>query len=259
MYTLITPQDEQEIFSHQHTPGTFHLFSVETACLNYLDGLNRIRLNPLCRASERSQAARRLVTLEKKLFAYIQEETQIDYFNTDFKEETERYITARTLFLKAANMTFKQHRFQLLLQLLRLYREDPCSILPERDIMIKKWEEALFQHYILLDMGWKNTEDIGREAISNGYHECDYTLEIEDVWKQPAKAVPPSHIRYVLGSLKDSAYAASTALYLRNHGEEVKASRWVVDVSTIEKNAASPLPVLTQEDIRAVMNLYHLV
>lgn len=255
----ITPQDMLEIFTHQETHGAFHLFAVETACLNYLDKLNRKRLDPLSSPTARDAAARRFVSLEEKLFSYIQNETPIRYFNPDFREETTRHILVRQLFLNASSFTFKRHRFRLLLQLLQLYHDDPYSILPEREIRIAQLEKELFENYILLDMGWKNTEDIGREAISNGYHECDYTLEIEDVWKQPAKAVPPSHIKYVLHSLEISKYAAATAIYLKDHSADVKASRWVVDVPAIENIATQPLPVLTREDIQTIMNLYHLV
>lgn len=257
--SIFSAQDEQDLFSHQDTHGAFRLFAIIASGLNYLDGLNRKRLDPLCPAPERDGAARRLVDIEGKLYRYIQKETPISYFDTDFKEETSHYILARQLFLKATAFTFKRHRFQFLLQLLRLYRDDPCSILPEREIMQERLETELFQHYILLDMGWKNTEDIGREAISNGYHECDYTLDIEDVWKQPTKAVPPSHIKYVLQSLKDSSYAVATAQYILAHPEDVKAARWVVDVKAIEKARQGELSPVTAADIQSLKTLYHLV
>jgi len=257
--SILSALDEQDIFSHQGTHGPFHLFAVIASGLNYLDGLNRQRLDPLCPAAKRNEAAQHLIDVEGKLYRYIQKETPISYFDTDFKEETSRYILARQLFVKATAFTFKRHRFQFLLQLLRLYGDDPCSILPERDIIRERLEQELFQHYILLDMGWKNTEDIGREAISNGYHECDYTLDIEDVWKQPTKAVPPSHIKYVLQSLNDSTYALATAQYIKDHAADVRAARWVVDVKAIKAARTQALQPLQPADIAAIKTLYHLV
>ena len=164
--------DELELFAHQDTPGTFRLLAVETAGLNYLDGLNRKRLDPLCTVAERTQAARRLVELEGKLYRHIQKETPISYFDADFRAATQMYILVRQIFLKATSFTFKRHRFTLLLQLLKLYGDDPCSILPERDIMIARLEQDLFEHYLLLDMGQKNTEacsrDLGRSTRTLG-------------------------------------------------------------------------------------------
>lgn len=248
---------EDLIFAHQHTHGPFHFFAVLTAGLNYLDGLNRTRLDPLCPRADRTQALRDLCQMEGKLYRYVQRETPINYFDTDVAKETERYITARQFFLKATDFTFKRHRHRFLLQLLKLYREDPCGLLPERDILQQKLEQDLFQHYILLDMGLKNTEDIGREAISNGYHECDYTLDIEDVWKQPTKAVPPSHLRYVIASLPYSRYAVAAATYILTHRADLRASQWVVDVSAIEALARQDLPPLTTAQIRQLNTIYH--
>ena len=251
--------DIQRIFTHQDTPGPFRFFAVVTSCLNYLDGLHRAYVDPLRSVKDRTDTLHELVAVEKDLYQYIRQETMITYFDADIQAETERYIMARQLFIKATDFTFKRHRHRFLLQLLRLYEEDPCNILPERQGMIQKLEDDLFQHYILLDMGWKNTEDIGREAISNGYHECDYTLDIEDVWKQPTKAIPPSHFRYVLDSLPVSNYARSAAMYLVTHGADLQPSRWVVDVAAIEEAAQKPVPPLTADMVKDLKRLYNRI
>lgn len=253
----LTATDIDQIFTHQQTAGPFQLFSIITSGLNYLDGLNRTRLDPLCPPAQRTQALRAMVRLEGKLYQYIQNETPISYFDADFERETKRYILSRQLFLEAKDFTFKRHRFRFLCQLLQLYSEDPCNILPERDVMRQKLEQTLWQEYILLDMGLKNTEDIGREAISNGYHECDYTLDIEDVWKQPTKAIPPSHLRYVIDSLRLSNYARGAANYLLQHSDELRPARWVVDVTAIEEAAQQPIPPLTSKDIDQLKAIYN--
>lgn len=239
----LSQEDKTELFSHQKDNGPFSALAVETAGLNYLDRLNRQRLDPLAPAAVRTNALYRLVDLEKKLFQYIKEETPLSYFDADFKKETEQYIMMRTIFLNATDFTFKRHRLEFLLDLLRLYTEDPCCILPERDIQKNKLEHTLLYDYLLLDMGQKNTEDIGREAVSNGYHECDYTLEIEEVWKQPMKAVPRTNFRYVIQSLPYSQAANATAFYMGQHVQDLAFNRWVVAPDDIESLMQTSLDV----------------
>ena len=158
----------------------------------------------------------------------------------------------REIYVDAVNFTFKRHRFCFVLDLLRLYSEDPCQILPERDIFKAKWEQVLLYDYLLLDMGQKNTEDIGREAVSNGYHECDYTLEIEEVWKQPMKAVPRSHFRYVKAALPYSQGARAIATWMKDHAAELAPALWVVDTQAIEALRQGPDLTVTDEDIAII-------
>lgn len=249
MQQMLSTEDKKEIFSHQQDNGLFSSLAVETACLNHMERLNRKRLDPSLPRSERRQARKRLVELENKLVRYIQTETPLSYFDPDFKEETALYITMRQLFLKAVSFTFKRHRLRFLLDLLRLYQEDPCNLFPERLMLIEKWERVLLYDYLLLDMGQKNTEDIGREAVSNGYHECDYTLEIEEVWKQPMKAVPRTNFRYVVQSLPYSHGAVCIADYIQKHAAEMQSSRWVVDSAAIEQAMTAELPSISRETI----------
>lgn len=248
----LSQEDKTELFFHQKDNGPFSALAVETAGLNYLDRLNRQRLDPLAPAAVRTNALHRLVNLEKKLFQYIKEETPLSYFDADFKKETEQYIMMRTIFLNATDFTFKRHRLEFLLDLLRLYTEDPCSILPERDIQKNKLEHTLLYDYLLLDMGQKNTEDIGREAVSNGYHECDYTLEIEEVWKQPMKAVPRSHFRYVKAALPYSQGARAIATWMKDHAHDLAPARWVIDTKAIEALRKGPNLTITDEDIASI-------
>ena len=158
----------------------------------------------------------------------------------------------REIYVDAVNFTFKRHRFRFVLDLLRLYSEDPCQILPERDIFKEKWEQVLLYDYLLLDMGQKNTEDIGREAVSNGYHECDYTLEIEEVWKQPMKAVPRSHFRYVKAALPYSQGARAITTWMKDHANDLAPALWVVDTQAIEALRQGPDLTVTNEDIAII-------
>lgn len=252
MAQSLSKDDISEIFSRQQANGLFSALAVETACLNRMERLNRRRLDPSLPPAERRAARRRLIDLEGKLVRYIREETPLSYFDADFRDEAERYVMMREIFLKAVSFTFKRHRLAFLLDLLRLYGDDPCSLFPEREFLRKKWEHILLYDYLLLDMGLKNTEDIGREAVSNGYHECDYTLEIEDVWKQPMKSVPRTNFRYVVQSLPCSVAARSTARYIQSHGKDMKKTRWTVDAKAIEQAMTTELPGLTKEEVTSI-------
>lgn len=245
-------QKKTKIFSLQHDNGPFSALALETACLNYLDRLNRTFRNPLAAPADRRAALKKGMALEEKLFEYIRHETPISYFDSDFREQTKQYIRMREIYVDAVNFTFKRHRFRFVLDLLRLYSEDPCQILPERDIFKAKWEQVLLYDYLLLDMGQKNTEDIGREAVSNGYHECDYTLEIEEVWKQPMKAVPRSHFRYVKAALPYSQGARAIATWMKDHAAELAPALWVVDTQAIEALRQGPDLTVTDEDIASI-------
>ena len=242
--SLLSAAEKNEIFSHQRDNGPFSALALETACLNYLDRLNRIFRDPLAAAADRRAALKKGMTLEQKLFDYIRHETPISYFDSDFR--------MREIYVDAVNFTFNRHRFRFILDLLRLYSEDPCQILPERDIFKEKWEQVLLYDYLLLDMGQKNTEDIGREAVSNGYHECDYTLEIEEVWKQPMKAVPRSHFRYVKAALPYSQGARAIATWMKDHAHDLAPARWVIDTKAIEALRKGPNLTITDEDIASI-------
>lgn len=245
--------DSSEIFSQQRESGLFSDLALETACLNYLDSLNRVRRDPLAKAEDRTQALHREVKLENKLYHFIKKQTPISYFDSDFRQQTRHFIQLREIFLLAVDFTFKRHRFEFLLDLLRLYRDDPCQILADREIKQKELEHRLAYDYLLLDMGQKNTESIGREAISNGYHECDYTLEIEEVWKQPMKAVPRSYFRYVKKALPDSQYARAIAFWMKDHTKELAPALWVVDTKAIETIYKQGAPdEIKTEDIAAI-------
>lgn len=252
----VSAADKTELFSHQQDDCLFSALAVETAGLNYLDQLNRKQRDPLSPSEERTAALHKLIDLEHKLFHYIIKQTPISYFNADFREQTAMYITMRNIFLKADAFTFKRHRLRFLLDLLRLYGDDPCRILPERDMMKEKLECKLLHEYLLLDMGQKNTEDIGREAVSNGYHECDYTLEIEEVWKHPMKAVPRTNFNYVLQSLSCSRAAVCTAAYIKAHKKEMIQSQWVVDADAIQASCSGAPPAVTPADIAAIRAMY---
>ena len=232
--SLLSAAEKNEIFSHQRDNGPFSALALETACLNYLDRLNRIFRDPLAAAADRRAALKKGMALEQKLFDYIRHETPISYFDSDFRNQTKQYIRMREIYVDAVNFTFKR------------------QILPERDIFKEKWEQVLLYDYLLLDMGQKNTEDIGREAVSNGYHECDYTLEIEEVWKQPMKAVPRSRFRYVKAALPYSQGARAIATWMKDHANDLAPALWVVDTKAIEALRKGPDLIVTDEDIAII-------
>ncbi|MCI1820841.1 MAG: hypothetical protein LKI76_06300 [Megasphaera sp.] len=256
-HQVLSNEDICEIFNHQIKNGKFSSISTVAAGLNYLDLLNRTRLDVLATNDKRTAAARKAFILEKKLYQYIRQQTPLSIFDSDYRQETAIYIRMRELFLTAGDFTFKQHRFAFLLELIHLYREDICEILIGRDALLQKWERKLFYDYLLMDMGEKNTEDIGKEAISNGYHECDYTLEIENVWKQPAKSIPRTNFSYVLKSLPISNIALCTMAYMRDHRTELRPSLWIVDDTAIWNMFKSGhIPSITKKDIIAVASTY---
>jgi hypothetical protein len=253
----INKEDKKAIFNNQRDNGLFSAVAVETSALNYLDRLNRKRLDVLASPAERRAARLQAVTLEGKLYQYIREQTPLSILDADYKKEADLYILMRELFLRATDFTFKRHRFTFLLELIRFYRDDPCSILVGREAILKKWEKQLLYDYLLLDMGKKNTENIGKEAISNGYHECDYTLEIEEVWKQPTKSIPRAYFNYVCRSIPTSQIASCVLAYMKTHINEMLPSLWVVDATAIwEQYEKGPTPSTTNVDMTAVAATY---
>ena len=90
--SLLSAAEKNEIFSHQRDNGPFSALALETACLNYLDRLNRIFRDPLAAAADRRAALKKGMTLEQKLFDYIRHETPISYFDSDFRNQTKQYI-----------------------------------------------------------------------------------------------------------------------------------------------------------------------
>ena len=138
MAQSLSKDDISEIFSRQQANGLFSALAVETACLNRMERLNRRRLDLSLPPAERRAARQRLVDLEGKLVRYIREETPLSYFDADFRDEAERYVMMREIFLKAVSFTFKRHRLAFLLDLLRLYGDDPCGLFPEREFLRDK-------------------------------------------------------------------------------------------------------------------------
>ena len=252
----LSDTDKTDIFMHQQDNGPFSALAVETAGLNYLDRLNRQRLNHAATPEVRTEALHKAIQLEQKLYRYVQKQTPLSYFDIDFREQTKTYICMRSVFLKATAFTFKRHRLHFLLDLIRLYQDDPCDILPGRVAIAAALEHDLLYQYLLLDMGQKNTEDIGREAVSNGYHECDYTLEIEEVWKQPMKAVPRTNFHYVVASLPYSNAAAAITAYMASHIADLRPARWVVDAKEIEKICQQGRATVSAADVKNIQQTY---
>ena len=110
--SLLSAAEKDEIFSHQHDNGPFSALALETACLNYLDRLNRTFRNPLAAPADRRAALKKGMALEEKLFEYIRHETPISYFDSDFRNQTKQYIRMREIYVDAVNFTFKRHRFR---------------------------------------------------------------------------------------------------------------------------------------------------
>ena len=57
--SLLSAAEKDEIFSHQHDNGPFSALALETACLNYLDQLNRTFRNPLAAPADRRAALKK--------------------------------------------------------------------------------------------------------------------------------------------------------------------------------------------------------
>ena len=145
------------------------------------------------------------------------------------------YIRLRTIWLDAEDCTFMRHRHTMLMELLHLCHNDICQCLPVRDILADELEKQLFHQYLLYDMSLENTRFVGREAVSNGYHECDFTLEIEDIMKEPHQAIPRTRFRYLKRSLAESRIARCCAKWLYEHHQDLRRNHWIVDETAIEK------------------------
>lgn len=255
--TMLSAADKQELFNNQKENGPFSAIATVAAGLNYLDRLNRKRLDLQATSQERTIAGHKLISLEKKLFLYARKQTPLSLFDADYRQEADAYIQMRVLFLKATTLTFKRHRFSFLLDLIRLYRDDPCCILTGREAYLEKWEKKLLYDYLLFDMSARNTADVGKEAISNGYHECDFTLDIESFLQQPRKSVPRSCFKYVIKSMADSPVAACVIAYMKEHITELSPALWTVDdqaIWTLYKTGA--VPTITKDDIDEIAATY---
>ncbi len=251
--SLLSAAEKNEIFSHQRDNGPFSALALETACLNYLDRLNRIfHKIPWQLQRTAGQPSKRGWPWNKSFLSISATKRRSAILTAISAIRRNNISACGKIYVDAVNFTFKRHRFRFVLDLLRLYSEDPCQILPERDIFKEKWEQVLLYDYLLLDMGQKNTEDIGREAVSNGYHECDYTLEIEEVWKQPMKAVPRSHFRYVKAALPYSQGARAITTWMKDHANDLAPALWVVDTQAIEALRQGPDLTVTNEDIAII-------
>lgn len=254
----LADSDKQDIFMHQKENGPFSAMAFVASGLNYMDRLNRKRLDLTATPQERTHACRRLIELEGKVYAYAKKQTPLSLFDVDYREEAADYVQMRLLFLKATTITFKRHRLEFLLDLIRLYAEDPCCILTGREALLDKWERALLYDYLFYDMRTRNTEDVGKEAISNGYHECDFTLDIEDFLKQSHPSIPRTHFKYVCRSLKISRAAACIVAYMNEHLNELIPSLWSVDDQEIwALYKSQTVPPITQEVIKQVAATYH--
>lgn len=254
---FLSDRDIAEIFHNQPQNGSFQVLATLTAGLNYLDVLNRQRLDLLASTAQRTAARHRQTALACRLYNFLREKTPLSLFDADYREEANLYILARRIFLTGRSLTFKRHRLSCLLDLLRLYRDDPCQILTGREALLQELENTLLTEFILLDMGWKNTADLGLEAIGNGYHECDYTLDIEEEWKQPVKSVPRQHFKYLCQSLSSSHAAACVLYYMKDHRADMVPSLWAIDEKALAKllTQAAP-PEITKADVAAVAATY---
>ncbi len=200
----LTENDFKQIFFQQPVSGTFRVLAVSCSGLNYLQALKRTFADSQLDQPCRQKAAHDWLTLEPRLYRYTCQNTPLSIYDAGYKEEMKAYIRLRAIWLDAADCTFMRHRHVMLMDLLRLCHNDICQCLPIRDIMADELEKQLFHEYLLYDMGLENTRFVGREAVSNGYHECDFTLEIEDIMKEPHQAIPRTRFRYLKRSLSES-------------------------------------------------------
>ena len=231
----ITEHDITQIFSKQPASGTFHVLADSCAGLNYLQDLKRVFADSQLDLQHRRKAAHDWLTLEPRLYRYTRKNTPLSIYDAGYQEEIKDYIRLRTIWLDAADCTFMRHRHAMLMELLHLYHNDICQCLPVRDILADELEKQLFYQYLLYNMSLENTRFVGREAVSNGYHECDFTLEIEDIMKEPHQAIPRARFRYLKRSLTESRIARCCAKWLYEHHQDLRRNHWIVDETAIEK------------------------
>ena len=232
----LTENDFKQIFFQQPVSGTFRVLAVSCSGLNYLQALKRTFADSQLDQPCRQKAAHDWLTLEPRLYWYTCQNTPLSIYDAGYKEEMKAYIRLRTIWLDAADCTFMRHRHVMLMDLLRVCHNDICQCLPTRDIMANELEKQLFHEYLLYDMGLDNTRFVGREAVSNGYHECDFTLEIEDIMKEPHQAIPRTRFRYLKRSLSESRMARCCAQWLYEHRQNLRRNHWIVDETAIEKS-----------------------
>lgn len=231
----LTDNDFKQIFSQQPASGTFQVLAVSCAGLNYLQDLKRVFADSQLDLQHRRKAAHDWLILEPRLYHYTRENTPLSIYDAGYKEEMKDYIRLRTIWLDAEDCTFMRHRHTMLMELLHLCHNDICQCLPVRDILADELEKQLFHQYLLYDMSLENTRFVGREAVSNGYHECDFTLEIEDIMKEPHQAIPRTRSRYLKRSLAESRIARCCAKWLYEHHQDLRRNHWIVDETAIEK------------------------
>lgn len=232
----LSETDIAHVFANQEPGGPYSDIAVITAGLNRLDWLHRKSLDSLSSWQKRHQALYDWYTLEKKLYTYVRRQTPLNLFDSDYKAEWHHYEVLRRLWLDAKAFTFSRHCLTFLLEILYLCHHDICQLMAERQILADTLERRLWKDYFLYDMGLEKTETVGREAVSNGYHECDFTLEIEDLLKEPHKAIPHSRWKYVKKSLDESRMARCIAHWLRRQGPEFAKGQYVVDEKAIEQD-----------------------
>lgn len=231
--TALTKNDRDEVYTHVAYNAPFGALTTLAAGLNYLEQLKRTFSDSQLPWSKRTPALHRWLGLEPRLYGYVREETPLSIFDADYKSELNQYFRLRLIFLDAADCTFMRHRLHFLLELIHVCYHDDCDLLPGRQILTEQLEKRLFDDYLLYDMNLENTQFVGREAVSNGYHECDFTLEIEDIMKEPHKAIPRRRFRYLLRSLPESRLAQCAARWLYEHRTELRLGRWIVDEAAI--------------------------
>lgn len=256
----ITEHDITQIFSQQPASGTFHVLAVSCAGLNSLQDLKRVFADSQLDSQRRHKAAHDWLALEPRLYHYTRKNTPLSIYDARYKEEMKDYIRLRTIWLDAEDCTFMRHRHTMLMELLHLCHNDICQCLPVRDILADELEKQLFHQYLLYDMSLENTRFVGREAVSNGYHECDFTLEIEDIMKEPHQAIPRARFRYLKRSLIESRIARCCAKWLYEHRQDLRRNHWIVDETAIEKAYdTGEDPEITDTMMNELEQTYHSI
>lgn len=253
----LSETDIAHIFASQEPGGPYSDVAVIAAGLNRLDRLHRQSLDTLASWQERRQALYDWYALEQKLYAYVRQQTPLNLFDSDYEAEWQHYRMLRQIWLGARSFTFARHGLIFLLDLLYLCHHDVCQLMAERDILADTLERHLWNHYFLYDMGLKKTETVGREAVSNGYHECDFTLEIEDILKEPHKAIPYCCWKYVKKSLPESRMARCIAHWLVHRGPDFAKGQYIIDDNAIEQKYNTGTDyTITSEDKDYIDGLY---
>ena len=253
----LTQADAGEIFSHQAQGAQGYSLALVAAGLNYLDTLKRTASDILAGKDTRAAARRQWLQLEQKLYQYTRRETPLSLYDAAYAQEVQHYVRLRLIWLDAAGFTFTRHRLAFLLEILRFCHQDPCQVLPEREALAQHLETRLLDEYLLYDMTLENSQYVGREAVSNGYHECDFTLELEDLVRDAKKALPRRHFRYLKPALPESRMAACTAAWLYEHRRDFAAGTCLIDDRAVRQAyAAGKAPQLTADQLQAIDAAY---